>query len=61
MIFHFYSNIFLFLRWLCVFFDKALTVVLARAALAMCLQIALAFSYYSFLFSFLFTTVDCMV
>ena len=30
-------------RWLCKLFDKALVVALARAALAMCLQNALAY------------------
>ena len=38
----FFKTIFL-LRWLCKLFDKALVCALACAALAMCLQIALAF------------------
>jgi len=33
---------FLCVRWLCKLFDKALVEVLAREALAMCLQIGLA-------------------
>jgi len=32
-------------RWLCKLFDKALVGVLARGALAMCLQIGLAIPY----------------